>query len=124
NPASLVSYNGYDNVALNESGAPHKLPTPSAATEAQKSEPDKNTYLVFRNSLPGADPTYDYGSHFLFQGHELGVAGNGYITRINLDADAAHRVTMLATTDVNGQPITTIAGSTLDPRARRGVCTT
>ena len=43
---------------------------PSSNTEAQKTEPDKNTYLVFTKSLPGADPNYDYGTHFLFQGHE------------------------------------------------------
>ena len=33
------------------------------------------------------------------------VNGAGYITRINLDADAAHRVTLLATTDATGAPI-------------------
>ena len=35
-----------------------------------------------------------------------------YITRINLDADAAHRITLLATTDVDGHTIATIDGST------------
>src|SRR5262249_4100020 len=44
----------------------------------------------------GADPNYDYGTHFLFQGHENGVSG--YFTRINLDADGKHRVTLMATT--------------------------
>jgi len=52
--------------------------------EAQKTEPDKNTYLVLRNQK-GADREYDYGTHFLFQGHELAVtvagAKQGYITR-------------------------------------------
>jgi hypothetical protein len=100
------------------------MPTPTSATEAQKSEPDKNTYLVFRHSLPGADPHYDYGQHFLFQGHELGVAGNSYITRINLDADAAHRVTLLATKDANGNPIAPIDGSTWDPWAKELLFTT
>jgi hypothetical protein len=100
------------------------LPLPAALTEAQKSEPDKNTYLVFGHGLPGADPGYDYGTHFLFQGHELGVAGASYITRINLDADAAHRVTLLATKDANGQPIAPIDGSTWDPWARRLLFTT
>ena len=38
--------------------------------------------------LKGADPDYDYGTHFLFQGHEGGPAG--YMTRVNLDADYAH----------------------------------
>jgi hypothetical protein len=61
----------------------------------------------------GADPTYDYGTHFLFQGHELGTGG--YITRINLDADGPHRVTVMATTDVNGKALQTIDGSTWYP---------
>jgi hypothetical protein len=30
-----------------------------ARTEAQKTEPDKNTYLVFGHALSGADPGYD-----------------------------------------------------------------
>jgi len=61
------------------------------------------------------NPHYDYGTHFLFQGHELGAGGKGYITRINLDADGAHRVTLLATTDINGQSLPTIDGSTWYP---------
>jgi hypothetical protein len=93
-------------------------------TEAQKTEPDKNTYLVLRNGLSGADPHYRYGVHFLFQGHELGVDGHGYITRVNLDADAAHRVTLLATTDANGDPLSVIDGSTWDPWAKRLLFTT
>ena len=49
------------------------VPTPATpTTEAQKTEPDKNTYLVFKKGLQGADPSYDYGTHFLFQGHEGG----------------------------------------------------
>jgi Bacterial protein of unknown function (DUF839) len=124
NPSALTSYYGYYNDVLNAAGQPQMLPLPGALTEAQKSEPDKNTYLVFRHGLPGADPTYDYGTHFLFQGHELGVAGASYITRINLDADAAHRVTLLATKDANGNPIAGIDGSTWDPWAKRLLFTT
>src|SRR6266436_4721462 len=75
--------------------------------EATKTEPDKNTYLV----LPfqhGPDPDYNYGLRFLFQGHENGApdpatgARHGLITRINLDADGAHRVTLLAAADKDG----------------------
>src|SRR5215472_15464072 len=124
NPSALTSFYGYYNDVLNQAGQPQMLPLPGALTEAQKSEPDKNTYLVFRHGLPGADPGHDYGSHFLFQGHELGVGGASYITRINLDADAAHRVTLLATKDANGQPIAGIDGSTWDPWARRLLFTT
>src|SRR5690242_8525813 len=86
----------------------------ASATEAQKTEPDKNTYLVFPRGLAGADASYNYGTHFLFQGHEGGAGGASYITRINLDADAAHRVTLLATAEVHGQSLATIDGSTDD----------
>ena len=48
----------------------------------------------------------------------------GYITRINLDADAAHRVTLLATKDDRRQPIADIDGSTWDPWAQRLLFTT
>src|SRR5919197_558094 len=94
---------------------PH-VPLPGTTSEATKSEPDKNTYLVLEGQK-GADPGYDYGTHFLFQGHEAGSPG--YITRINLDADGAHRVTLLATKDVNGVNLPTIDGSTWDPWAQR-----
>ncbi len=100
-------------------------PIPSnPATEAHKTEPDKNTYLVFNKGLTGADPNYAYGTHFLFQGHEGGAGGAGYITRINLDADAAHRVTLLATQDAFGNQLATIDGSTWDPWAERLLFTT
>jgi hypothetical protein len=99
--------------------APGDLPSETHKVEATKTEPDKNTYLVLKGQT-GADPNYDYGTHFLYQGHELG-AGN--ITRINLDADVAHRVTLLATTQSNGTPLPTIDGSTWDPWAKRLVFT-
>ncbi len=77
--------------------------------EATKTEPDKNTYLVLTGAT-GPTAGYDYGTHFLFQGHENGpkdADGNslGHLTRINLDADEAHRVTLLAEKDVNDAPI-------------------
>jgi hypothetical protein len=119
-----VTHYGYygDGPFLAPPCVPPGCPTP---VEAKKSEPDKNTYLVFRHGLPGADPDYDYGRHFLFQGHEAGpqssTTGNpmGYITRINLDADAAHRVTLLAATDVHDQPLPEFDGSTWNPWARK-----
>ncbi len=124
NPSTLTSYYGYDNDVLNAAGQPQMVPTPTTPTEAQKTEPDKNTYLVFNWGLNGADPSYDYGTHFLYQGHEAGVNGASDITRINLDADAAHRVTLLATTDSSGNPIAPIDGSTWDPWAKRLLFTT
>jgi hypothetical protein len=125
NPSALTSYYGYDNDVLNAAGQPVMVPTPSSGgKEAHKTEPDKNTYLVFKKGLTGADPNYDYGTHFLFQGHEGGAGGAGYITRVNLDADAAHRVTLMATKDAFGNQLATIDGSTWDPWAKRLLFTT
>jgi hypothetical protein len=123
NPSAAVSYYGYDNDTLNAAGQPVMVAsTATGNIEAHKTEPDKNTYLVFDKGLTGADSTYNYGKNFLFQGHETGSPG--YITRINLDADAAHRVTVLATQDSNGNPIADIDGSTWDPFAERLLFTT
>jgi hypothetical protein len=118
NPTAQIAYYGYDSDKVNAAGEPLMVPLSSAPTvEAHKTEPDKNTYLVFKNGLHGADPDYNYGTHFLFQGHESGTPG--YITRINLDADAAHRVTLLATV-----PTGDIDGSTWDPWAHQLLFTT
>ena len=61
--------------------APGDLPSATHIVEATKSEPDKNTYLELFGQT-GADPTYDYGTHFLFQGHETAwapaAAGRGH----------------------------------------------
>src|SRR5262249_14759424 len=112
NPQSPAKYYGYND------DKPNLVPligvTP--AVEAHKTEPDKNTYLVLPGQR-GFDPNYDYGTHFVFQGHESGVGGQGYITRINLDADVAHRVTLMATKDVNGKPLPVFDGSDWYPWA-------
>ncbi len=120
NGVACVRYYGYDahvpGSADCSAQAPF-LPVQPSGQEAAKTEPDKNTYLTLRGQK-GADPGYDYGTHFLFQGHETGSPGS--ITRINLDADAAHRVTLLATTEKDGTtPLPTIDGSTWDPWAKR-----
>jgi hypothetical protein len=109
-----VPYYGYD-------GNGPMVPAAGSTAEAQKTEPDKNTYLTLRGQT-GADPHYDYGTHFLYQGHEAGTPG--YISRINLDADADHRVTLLATKDADGKNLSTIDGSTWDPFAHRLLFTT
>jgi hypothetical protein len=109
NPGGGAGWYGYD-----ADGNP-LIPAPGSSTEAHKTEPDKNTYLVLNGEI-GADPSYDYGTHFLFQGHESGA---GYITRINLDADYGHRVTRLASTLSDGTAIPAIDGSTWDPFAKR-----
>ena len=95
--------------------APGDVQATGHNVEASKSEPDKNTYLVLHDQT-GPDPSHDYGRHFIFQGHELGI---GYVTRINLDADDAHRITLWATEDSNGNPLPPIDGSTWDPWAQR-----
>src|SRR5437868_4218638 len=65
NPTDVVRYYGY----LNDQ--PNLIPPAGTASnvEASKTEPDKNTYLVIPG-LHGADPAYNYGSRFVFQGHE------------------------------------------------------
>ena len=94
NPDGIVTNYGYENDVPSPTDATVPLMVPSGviATEAQKTEPDKNTYLVLKNQR-GADPNYDYGTDFLYQGHEAGALVNGArqgaITRINLDAEAA-----------------------------------
>src|SRR5262249_23164515 len=73
NPAEGFEFYGFG------SDGPHvpppgALPSKDAPIEATKTEPDKNTYLVL-HGLHGADPNYDYGTHFLYQGHENATAG-------------------------------------------------
>src|SRR5262245_23074631 len=99
--------------------APGDIQTTTHNVEATKTEPDKNTYLVLAGQ-DGPDPQYHYGTHFLFQGHESGLGSpeQGYITRINLDADGAHRVTLLASTDVHGKSLPVFDGSTWNPWAQ------
>jgi len=92
------------------------VPAPGTTVEASKTEPDKNTYLVVPGQT-GADPSYRYGKRFLFQGHETGT--RGYLTRINLDADPAHRVTLMASTYADGSVLPTWDGSTWNPFAHR-----
>ena len=73
-----------------------------SATEAFKTEPDKNVYLVFR------------GRHYLYQGHEGGP--RGYVTRVNLDeTDPAKRVTLISDVDEQGHAFPTLDGITWDP---------
>jgi hypothetical protein len=123
NPSALTSWYGYynDGPML---PAPGDVQATGHNVEATKSEPDKNTYLVMKGQH-GADPKYDYGTHFLYQGHELSTTTGSYITRINLDADAAHRVTKLAETEADGTtPIPNVDGSTWDPFAQRLLFTT
>jgi hypothetical protein len=71
-------------------------------SNGSRTEPDENTYLILDHNPGGPTPDYDYGRHFLFQGHEN--SGNrAHVTRINLDvASPDHRITLLTPVDVNG----------------------
>lgn len=111
NPSDTVGYYGYDL----EPPLP-MIPALGSNAEKHKTEPDKNTYLVL-SGQKGPEAKYNYGRHFLFQGHETGLIG--YLTRVNLDADAQHRVTLLADHDINGAPLPVYDGSTYYPFSRR-----
>ena len=85
-------------------------------SDGTNTEPDQNTYLILDHNPGGPTPDYDYGRHFLFQGHEN--SGNlAYITRINLDvASPDHRITLLTPVDATGfTNFNSIDGSTWDP---------
>ena len=111
-PAVAPAFFGYSFTDANNP----LVPIPPSTAEARKTEPDKNTYLVL-SGQKGADPNFDYGTHFVFQGHEAGTPG--YITRVNLDADRDHRVTLLATKDTSGANLPDFDGSTWDPFAQK-----
>ncbi|HET6166487.1 MAG TPA: alkaline phosphatase PhoX [Marmoricola sp.] len=77
-------------------------PLTQASNESNKTEPDKNVYLVLN------------GKHYLYQGHEGGP--RGYVTRVNLDeTDPARRVTLISDVDGDGNAFPTIDGITWDP---------
>jgi Alkaline phosphatase PhoX len=84
-----------------------------------KTEPDENTYLVLNRNPGGPTPGYDYGKHFLFQGHENG-GGLAYVTRVNLDVtDPAHRITLLTPVGSDGKTgFSSIDGSTWNPHTQ------
>ena len=83
--------------------------------DGTRTEPDQNLYLLSSNP-GGPTPGYNYGNHFLFQGHEN--AGDlAYVTRINLDVkDPAHRITLLTPEGADGLThFNSVDGSTYDP---------
>ena len=82
-------------------------------------EPDENLYLVFDRNPGGPLPGFDYGRHFVYQGHE-NSGDLAYVTRVNLDVrDAAHRITLLTPVGEGGLTnLNSIDGSTYDPFSR------
>jgi hypothetical protein len=81
-----------------------------------RSEPDQNVYLTTGSDPGGPTAGYDYGTHFLIQGHENG-ADQAYLTRINLDVtDPEHRITLLNGMLGDGTTgLGSVDGSTYDP---------
>ena len=121
NPTELITHYGYAGDGP-LSPAEGDVQSKDHNVEATKTEPDKNTYLVLKDQK-GPDAAYDYGTHFLFQGHESGPKTRdgktqGALTRINLDADEAHRVTLMATETEDGNVLPTIDGSAWNPFAK------
>ena len=121
NPSRYLGYYGFakDGPLVPAKGA---VQSKDHNVEATKTEPDKNTYLVLQGQK-GAAKGANYGTHFLFQGHENGPkdengVSRGGLTRINLDAPKSRRVTLMADTDVDGKPLPLIDGSAFDPFAK------
>src|SRR2546430_8884575 len=87
--------------------------------DGSRTEPDENTYLILDHNPGGPTDGYDYGRHFLIQGHE-DADDLAHITRINLDvADPDHRVTLLTPVDDSGLThFNSIDGSAWDPFSR------
>jgi len=105
NPSGIITQFGYVDDAAEQT------------VEASKTEPDQNTYLVLDHNPGGPTAGYDYGRHFLFQGHELFSGNLAYVTRINLDVtDKAHRITLLTPVGKDGKThLNDLDGSTWDP---------
>jgi len=103
-------------VLENPSGA---ITTFGNLDDGSRTEPDENTYLILDHNPGGPTDGYDYGRHFLIQGHE-NADDLAHITRINLDvADPDHRVTLLTPVDDSGLThFNSIDGSTWDPFSR------
>ena len=106
NPSGVIAFFGYLDDFHGETNR----------IEASKTEPDINTYLVLDHNPGGPTPGYDYGRHFLFQGHE-NANDLGYLTRINMDVtDPAHRITLLTPVGDTGKTgFNRIDGSSWNP---------
>ncbi len=95
-------------------------PDPSVGCSVRsKTEPDEHTYLILDHNPGGPAPGYDYGRHFLYQGHERS-GFRSFVTRINLDVtDPAHRITLLTPFGADGTTgLDQMDGSTWNPFSR------
>lgn len=88
-------------------------------SDGTRTEPDENTYLVLDHNPGGPTPGFDYGRHFLFQGHE-NSSDLAYITRINLDViNPFRRITLLTPVGQDGLTgFNSIDGSTWNPHTK------
>lgn len=84
-----------------------------------QTEPDQNLYLTLPGKVLGPTPRYNYGHHFLIQGHE-NASNLAYVTRINLDVtDPAHRITLLTPVGLDGLThFNALDGSAYNPFSR------
>jgi Bacterial protein of unknown function (DUF839) len=121
NPATVISA-GYSLRTVIDGSAPVENPSGvitnfGLLSTGALTEPDQNVYVVFPSNPGGPTPGYDYGRHFVYQGHE-NADDLAYITRVNLDVkDQAHRVTLLTKVDPTTglTNFNSIDGSTYDP---------
>ena len=116
--------NGYQFVKTASNTDPLENPSGPITTfgrlsDGTATEPDGNTYLVLPDGVGGPTAGYDYGHHFVFQGHE-NEDDLAYVTRVNLDvSDPAHRITLLTPTGSDGLThFDDLDGTTWDPFTR------
>ena len=74
NPLGRISYYGYDNDVLERRPASRRWCRRRRARRPRRRRPSptRTPTSSSRTGSTGADPRYDYGTHFLFQGHEGG----------------------------------------------------
>ena len=79
NPQGIITHYGYENdtPSAGDPTVPQMVPVGASQTEAQKTEPDKNTYLVFKRGLKGADASLRLRHALPLQGHENAATVNG-----------------------------------------------
>jgi hypothetical protein len=125
NPSGPITHYGHLNDRLD--------PASGGSGFATRTEPDENTYTATPFNAGGPDGSFDYGRHYLFQGHENGsnnkgqstnnttgtpTSGQAYMTRINLDVprNDPHRITLLTGADSQGTTgLTRVDGSIYYP---------
>ena len=125
NPSALTSYYGYDNDVAERGRRSRRWCRRRPARPARPTRPSPTRTPTSSSSTACTAPTPTTTTAPTSCSRATRAArGASYITRINLDADAAHRVTLLATQRLDGHRSPTIDGSTWDPWAKRLLLTT